>query len=86
MSGKTSVYLKKMDFKFSIVIREITSYFSSLQGRHLRARFTQGKEEYEITALDMVLDRPEHHDLTVLFRVVPSEFGGCTSAYEKYFF
>ena len=47
------------------------------------ARLTQGKGEYEITALDMVLDRPEHHDLTVFFRVVPSEFGDCSSAYEE---
>jgi len=46
-------------------------------------RFAQGKGEYEITALDMVLDKPEHHDLTVFFRVVPSKFGDCSSACEK---
>lgn len=58
MSQKTSVYLKKLDFKFSVVTREITFCISWLLERHLRVRLTEGKGEYETKALDTVLDRP----------------------------
>lgn len=68
---------EKAWFKFSLLTREITFYFSWLCGRHLKGILTQGKQQYEITALDMVLDRPEHHDLTVFFRLVPSELLRC---------
>lgn len=48
-----------------------------------RTRFTQGKGEYEMTALDTELYRPEHHDLTMFFRVVPNKFGDCSGACER---
>lgn len=86
MSQKTSVYLKKCDFKFSTVTRKITSPSADSTEDTFRARLTQGKGEYEMKTLDIELYRPEHHDLTMFFRVVPNTFEDCSSAYERNIF
>lgn len=57
-----------------------------MEDTDLRGRLTQEKGEYEITALDMVLERLEHGDLTVFFRAVPANLGMASLHKKKYLF
>lgn len=75
MSQKTSVYLKLISNSPWSQRKLLPTSADSMEDMDLRGRLTQEKGEHEITALDMVLERPEHCDLTVLFRPVPSKFG-----------
>lgn len=79
MSQKTSVHLKLISNSPWSRGKLLPTSADSMEDMDLRHRLTQGKGEYEITVLDMVLERPEHCDLTVFFRAVPSKFGNCFS-------
>lgn len=79
-SQKTSVYVKLISNSPRSRGKLLPTSADSMEDVDLRGRLTQGKGDYEIKALDMVLERPEHCDLTVLFRAVPSKFGNCFSA------
>lgn len=58
MSQKTSVYLKLTSNSPWSGGKLLPASANSMEDMGLRGRLTQEKGEYEITALDMVLERP----------------------------